>query len=234
MTRRAFTLIELLVTLVITATVFAMIGAILVSVLDATERVGLKLRYEKAGYGALGVLRRDLTGLYAYALGGPAFKGENREQFGKQADELRFVTTANVLPAEEGKPRPRLVEVAYRFGQGDDDTLTMYRRAEAFEGDPMSGPADYLEVVGGIQGFELEFLDPADKAWKETWDKPDGVPAAVKVTLELALKEAEKIEAEQAGVEIPRPRYQIVVGIAAAVAPPQEQQQQPQPPPPGG
>ena len=237
--RAGFTLIELLVTLVITATVFAMIGGILVSVLDATEKVDLKLRYEKAGYGALTVLRRDLSGVYAYALGGTPLRLENKEVFGKPADELRFVTTANVLPATEGQPPPRLVEVGYRFAQADDDTLTMYRRAEPLEGDPLGGAGDYVEVLGGISSFQLEWLDPAsqEKTWQEeNWDKADAVPAALRVTLELALKDAEKLAAEEAGVEIPIPRYQMVVGIAAKVQPPEEQQptQQPAPPPPGG
>lgn len=238
--RTGFTLIELLVTLVITATVFAMIGGILVSVLDATEKVDLKLRYEKAGYGALSVLRRDLAGVYAYALGGTPFKLENKEVFGKQADELRFVTSANVVPAEDGRPRPRLIEVGYRFAQADDDTLTMYRRAAPLEGDPLSGAGDYVEVLGGINAFQLEWLDGTsqEKSWQEeTWDKADAVPSALRITLELALKDAEKLAAEEAGVEIPIPRYQMVVGITARVKPPDEQPAAPPAggaPPPGG
>lgn len=241
--RRGFTLIELMVTLVITATVFAMVGGILVSVIDATEKVDLKLRYEKAGYGALGLIRRDLSGVYAYALGGLAFKGESKDQFGKAADEVHFVTTANVVPVEPGEQRPRLVEVGYRLDKADDQTLTLYRRAEALEGDPITSGGDYEEVLSGVATFELEYLDPTDKAWKESWDKPDALPAAVRCTLELALKEADKVAAEEIGVEIPLPRYQLVVGIAADVAPaaeepPAQQPGQPpgggQPPPPGG
>lgn len=238
--RAGFTLIELLVTLVITATVFAMIGGILVSVLDATEKVDLKLRYEKAGYGALSVVRRDLAGVYAYALGGTPFKLENKEVFGKPADELRFVTSANVLPPEDGRPRPRLVEVGYRFAQADDDTLTLYRRAAPLEGDPLSGAGDYVEVLGGINVFQLEWLDGAseEKSWQEeTWDKADAVPSALRITLELALKDAEKLAAEEGGVEIPIPRYQMVVGITARVKPPDEQPATPPAggaPPPGG
>jgi hypothetical protein len=52
------------------------------------------------------------------------------------------------------------------------------------------------------------------------------------------LDEAEKNRAEDAGVDLPPPQYQIVVGISTAVVPDVGEQPQAdpaaQPPPPGG
>ncbi|MCA8920529.1 MAG: prepilin-type N-terminal cleavage/methylation domain-containing protein, partial [Planctomycetes bacterium] len=239
--RRGFTLIELMVTMAITALVFAMVGGILISVLSASERVEIELQYEKRGYGALTLIRRDLSGVYAYGLGGIAFKGEDEEQDGRSADTLDFVTTARVLPPDEEGKVPRMIEVGYKLDANDalgDKSLTLFRRAEPFEGDPIKG-GDYLELLSGVESFALEYLDPKTQEWVEDWDKPDLLPLAVKITLELVLDEAEKNRAEDAGVDLPPPQYQIVVGISTAVVPDKGEQPQAdpaaqQPPPPGG
>ena len=130
---RAFTLIEVLMTIAITAMVFAMIGGILLSVISAGENIGDKLRTEKAGHGILGVVRRDLAGVYAYGLGGLAFRGEDEQEGGKAADRLAFVTTADVIPPDEQGRRPKLAEVGYRLRAEEGGILSLYRRASAFE-----------------------------------------------------------------------------------------------------
>lgn len=219
--RRGFTLIEVMLTVAITATVFAMIGGILLSVISSSERIEKLLRTEKAGYGILSTLRRDLTGVYAYSLGGPAFKGEDKDAGGREADRLTFVTTARVLPAEDGQPPPTLVEVGYRLRESEQEGagLSLFRRAAAYEGDPLDGPGDYVEVFTGIESFQLTYLDPEDEEWKESWTESDALPLAVKVELKLVLSEAERAEAEASGVDIPEPLYQMIVGIPTKAAP---------------
>jgi prepilin-type N-terminal cleavage/methylation domain-containing protein len=217
-TARGFTLIEIMMTVAITAMVFAMIGGILLSVIKASEKIELKLRTEKAGYGALSLIRRDLTGVYAYALGGVAFRGENNDEGGKDADKLRFVTSANVVETEDGVP-PRLVEVGYQFS-AEDDGLVMFRRAAPLDGDPLAGDGEYVEILNGIESFNLEYLDPKDLDWKEgVWETADSLPLAVKIRLELMLTEAQRIQAEQNEVEIPPPLYEMTVGIPADASP---------------
>ena len=230
---RGFTLIEIMMTVAITAMVFAMIGGILLSVIKASEKIELKLRTEKAGYGALSLIRRDLTGVYAYALGGMAFRGQNNDEGGHDADQLYFVTTANVIETEDGVP-PRLVEVGYQFSD-EDDGLVMYRRAAPLEGDPLAGEGDFVEILNGVESFNVEYLDPEDSAWKEgVWNNPDRLPLAVKVRLELALSEAQQIQAEQNEVEIPPPLYEMTIGIPADASPNVGQPPADQPGQPGG
>jgi hypothetical protein len=210
-----------MVTVAITATVFAMIGGILVSVIGNAERIEKMLKTEKAGYGVLATLRRDLTGVYAYALGGPAFKGEAKDIGGRDADNLAFVTTARVLPAEDGRSPPALIEVAYtlREGEPQGSGLTLFRRAAAFEGDPLDGPEEFSEIYTGIDSLKLTYLDSEDKQWKETWEEPDRLPLAVKVELKLTLSEADRAAAEEANLSDPETKFAMIVGIAVKIEP---------------
>lgn len=231
---RGFTLIEVMITVAITATVFAMIGGILLSVISSSERIEKMLRTEKAGYGILSTLRRDLTGVYAYSLGGPAFKGEDKDVSGSEADELAFVTTARVLPAEDGKPAPTFVEVGYRLREAEQPGagLSLFRRAAPYDGDPLEGAGEYVEIFSGIESFQLTYLEPEDDEWKEDWTESESLPLAVKVELKLILSDAERAEAEATGVDIPEPSYQMIVGIPVKSTPPDDPApQQPTPPP---
>ncbi len=218
---RGFTLIEVLMTVAITALVFAMIGGILLSVIKASENIETKTRTEKAGYGVLATLRRDLTGVYAYALGGPAFRGEDKTELGRDADALHFVTTADVLPTQDGR-RPRLIEVGYRVGGGDesqDGLLGLFRRAGALEGDPLESGDEYAELYGRVHAFDLKYLDPDTGDWADSWDDAERLPLAVKVHLELALDELQKIAAEQENLDLPPPVFEMVVGIPVKATP---------------
>lgn len=216
---RGFTLIEVLMTVAITALVFAMIGGILLSVIKASENIENKSRTEKAGYGILTSLRRDLSGVYAYALGGPAFEGKDGTELGRDADSLSFVTTADVLPLENGV-RPRFIEVGYKVGGGDssqEGLLTLFRRCVAYDGTPLEG-GEYAELYGRVHAFDVKYLDGESRDWRDSWDEPERLPLAVKVHLELALDEAERMAAEQ-GLDIPKPVFEMIVGIPTAAAP---------------
>jgi len=219
-----FTLIEMLMTVAITALVFSMIGGILLSVISASEKIELKLRTEKKGYGVLGVLRRDLTGVYAYGLGPEAFKGEDKSVLGKEADELHFVTTANVVETEDGQ-RPKLVEVGYRFDSGEGDDIVMFRRAAPLEGNPLGGEGDYVEILAGIQSFHLEYLNAETEQWVERWEQEEDLPKAVKVKVELRLDEAQQRVVEAGALDIPNPTYEMIVGLPARTKLPEDPQQ---------
>lgn len=234
MRRRGFTLIEVLMTVALTAMVFAMIGGILLSVINASENIEKQLASEKAGYGILSTIRRDLTGLYAYDLGGLAFKGVDNTEGGKDADTLHFVTTADSATSADGT-KPKLVEVGYRLRM-DNEILGLYRRAGAFEGDPISSGESYTEIFAGLHSFNVQYMDPDNKEWKDEWTDAEKLPLAVKVTIELALTEGERIAAQQGGREVPPPKFEMVVGIPVFLKGPEDKPAPAggTPPPPGG
>lgn len=210
-----------MVTVAITATVFAMIGGILVSVIGNAERIEKMLKTEKAGYGVLATMRRDLTGVYAYALGGPAFKGEDKAVGSSEADSLSFVTTARVLPAEDGRSAPALIEIGYQLREGEPQGsgLTLFRRAAAFEGDPLDGPEEFTEIYTGIDSLKLTYLDDEDDQWKDAWEETERLPLAVKVELKLTLSEADRQAAQEANVQDPETKFAMIVGIAVKIEP---------------
>lgn len=221
--RRRFTLIEMMLSVALTALIFAMIGGVLLSVIQARDGVEDMLLQDKGGYGVLNTLRRDLTGVYAYQLGSLAFRGEDKEQNGRPADELHFVTTADVAEADESGRKPRLVEVGYRMKEADEgDAIVLFRRASGLEGDPLTGGGAYTAIYQQVWSLDITYLD-MEKNWVEKWEDPESLPLAVKVVLELLPDEVEKIAAEQEGREMRIPKYEMMVGIPATTTAPENQ-----------
>lgn len=219
---RSFTLIEMMVAVALMAMVLSMVGGILLSVINTREKVQDSLDSDKAGYGLLATLRRDLTGVYAYALGGPAFLGDNEEEDGRPADRIHFVTTADVSESSDGL-KPRLVEVGYRLEKArEGDQLILYRRASGYEGDPLKGGGSYTGLYVGVHSFEIQYYDEEEKDWKEEWKHAKRLPLAVKVVLEISPKEVERIAAQAEGRELNISRYEMIVGIPSQAEPEEE------------
>lgn len=230
---RRFTLIEMMVAVALMALVLAMVGGIFLSVLNTRDKVQQSLDQDKAGYGLLATMRRDLTGVYAYALGGPAFLGEDDEATGQAKDRLRFVTTAQVAGSQDGV-KARLAEIGYRVEDSQNSRdLILYRRAGPLEGDPLKG-GSYKGLYVGIHSLDIKYFDAEEKDWKDEWRVADRLPLAVKVVLELSPDERERIAAEQEGREMNVSRYEMIVGIPAQAKPAEDTEQPPEAAPAGG
>jgi type II secretion system protein J len=217
---RGFTLLELLIAVAITATLMAMVGAILVRTLETDERISSMLATDKTGYGILNVLRRDLQACYCYSLGGPAFKGERASLSGGEADKVAFVTAAEGLPDPKTGSRPKLQRVGYRL-ESEQGRTSLYRYAEAYtEGDPLA-PATYSLVAGGLRSLKLSYLDPNDLVWKDgDWSETDRVPLAVKVKVELVPDDEDPDKPKRFGVS--GPTFEMVVGVPTVAAIPED------------
>ncbi|RMG13669.1 MAG: hypothetical protein D6731_11805 [Planctomycetota bacterium] len=222
--RRRFTLLEIMLAVALTATVLAMIGGVLLSVINTTENATEQLATEKAGYGILNTFQRDLAGVYAYALGGLAFEGKR--------DELHFVTTADVYVDEDGRT-PKFVEVGYRLADGENGVKILYRRASPLEGDPIRSEVAYAELFGRLHELELQYLD-AEGEWQEAWDDPAALPRAVKIKVELALDEAQRDLQQRGLIDVSNPVYEMIVGLPVALGPSGEEAASGVPSPPGG
>ena len=237
--RRHFTLIEMMVAVALMALVLAMVGGIFLSVLNTRDKVQQSLDQDKAGYGLLATIRRDLTGVYAYALGGAAFVGEDESLGSDQsADRLHFVTTAQVAGSQDGV-KSRLSEIGYRLDKAQEgEALVLYRRAGPLEGDPLKG-GSYKGLYVGVQSLDIKYFDPEDKEWKDEWRHAERLPQAVKVLLKLSPDERERAAAEAEGRQMNVSHYEMIVGIPAQAAPAEDENKEgAQPtgeaPPPGG
>lgn len=88
-----FTLIEVVITIAIVALIFGMVGGVLFSVVNVSEKINERFEEEKIGHGVLALIQRDLSGCACYGLGKVVFKGDDKSQSGREGDEIFFITT---------------------------------------------------------------------------------------------------------------------------------------------
>ncbi|MEZ0229546.1 MAG: type II secretion system protein GspJ [Planctomycetota bacterium] len=184
-----FTLLELIIAVAITALVMAMVGGILMSTLEADEKVSEALASEKVGYGVVSIIRRDLEACYSYALGAQAFKGERGTE-GSIADRIAFVSAVEGDPDPQTGRRAKFQRIGYRLKQEpSSNVLAVYRYAEPYtsaKDDPLAA-GSYAFIATGIKSLKFSYLDGKDKTWKDDeWKETDRVPIAVRIKVELA------------------------------------------------
>lgn len=213
-----------MITIAMTAVIMAAVGGILVSTLEADQRVADALQVEKQGYGVLSLMRRDFEACTSYAFGGPAFVGQ-RGTAAANADAVNFVT------AEEGDPdpttgrRPKLQKIGYKL-QADasgnsNGLLSLYRAADPYTkvtDDPLSA-STYAVVATGLKSLKLSYLDPKDNSWKDDeWKETDRVPRAVRITLEIVPASSQQDGTSNFGL-VPTTTFSSTVGLSTVFAP---------------
>jgi type II secretion system protein J len=222
--RHGFTLIELMIAIAITALIMAAVGGILVSTLEADQRVSDAMATEKSGYGILGLMRRDLEACYTYALGGPAFQG-TRGTMNAAADSMAFVTAVESDPDPTTGRRAKYERVAYQLKQDPStNAIALYRAAEAYTTptvDPL-GASAFAFIATGLQSLKLSYLDPEDNAWHDDeWSQTDRVPLAVQITLQM-VPPSQQQQGQQGSSSfglIPATTFQTTVGIPTYFSP---------------
>lgn len=203
-TPRAFTIIEL----VMAFTLFALVlTATYNSIYHASQtKTAAKRRADllRAGVSFLSRLDREIGAAYIQRGGGAH---NSRTVFiGETADGVvprdTLVLTCNCTEIWTfglvDTNRIPHTEVAYDFIYSSDEgrTLLVRRQDDTLDSDPIDGGlSDALWPA--IRGLDLRFLDPDDKAWKDSWDsrsrggQQSPLPQAVEVTIWLAEPEDE-------------------------------------------
>lgn len=249
--QKGFTLIEVVITLAIVAMLFTMIGGVLLSVLNTQEIVGETIDEEKIGHGVLSLLQRDFAGCVGYGLGPVVFRVEDKTSGNGEADEIHFITAASgevfaanqavdadgqPLQDDSGRPPPRYRKVSFVLRRSpNSDNFERYvlcRRAEALIGldrDPTSMTAPYVEVVDGLTSMKIELKDQIDSDWQDGWPDPSRLPAALRLTIDVAPNPRRIISAQELGTPIPEPRrFQTVTSILSVSTIDEVTNQQPQ------
>ncbi len=183
--RRGFTLLEVLLAVALTALVFALLGGVVVGIIDAERRVTERTQATKYASGILNIMSADLQACYIYQQDN-GFMGQSGSE-----PQLHFITTRDGLPDPETGVRPSTTEVSYILEETDDSDglYTLYRRTQSpVDETPFEGGTAF-EVYDRILEFTPEF-QTADGAWLSDWQATDKLPWAVRITLKLIDAEA--------------------------------------------
>ncbi|OGW13022.1 MAG: hypothetical protein A2W77_00290 [Nitrospinae bacterium RIFCSPLOWO2_12_39_16] len=172
--QRGFTLIELLIAVSLAAILFTALYKTFFSVLKAGDVVEENLdKYLEAGR-FLDRFGQEINALY-YKTTNPktGFKGEKR----RITSEVSFTTfTHSIL--KDGMPTSDLMAVRY-FVDEEKDGDVIYKEIW----NPYIGKRFKFEVLKGVKGFDVSFMNGKD--WAFAWDSSleNKLPDAIKVSI---------------------------------------------------
>lgn len=180
-----FSLMELLLAVTILSIVLSMAYSILISTLQARDRIHSITDADRAASRLIAIITRDIEATYLYQLEGNFFSGKNS----KDETRLDFITNTDSLFFSNDL-RSDLCEVSYfvRPNPQESGTLQLLRREDFFlDGDPTKG-GYAIRLFDRLTDFQLTFYDDKNVPAK-SWNAKDkgGLPAAVELSLRIPL-----------------------------------------------
>jgi general secretion pathway protein J len=192
-----FTLLEVLVSLALLAVIASALYGSYFTLFKGKETTIAGMEERRAVRETLDQLRRELSSAW-HRQGTPAtqFVVEDRDQFGKPASRLAFVTIAS--PLTEGVPVSDQLAVEYAV-EAAAEQLVLNRSAQDLHNS--AKPLRYPQVEK-IDGFLVE-CSPDGTKWVRSWDNAinSTMPKAVRVTLRV--KEGDRT-VDYSTIAIPR------------------------------
>ncbi len=205
MNRRGFTLLELL----IAGLLFALVGAGAFStfslIRDAQRRTEARQEKRRSLRIGLHMICRELrSALVSGGIYDAGLTGENEELDGRSISELRFISQTNSA-FRAGPGESDLLSLSYRlYTEADGESeFGLYRQADSvldrvrslgtdLPYDEQSEANGWELLLPGVVGFVVEYFD--GEAWQEVWDTQtsEGLPLAVRVSIELAAADEEE------------------------------------------
>ncbi len=183
--RRGFTLLEVLLAVALSALVFALLGGVVIGIIDAEKRITERSQATKYAAGILNAITADLEACYIY----------QRESgfFAKSGDEpeMHFITSRLGPEDPDTGQRYSTTEISYILKKTEDSEnfYTLYRRVQSpVDDEPFAGGSGF-EVYDRILEFKAEYQN-ADGGWLEEWSAIDRLPVLVKVYVRLVDAEA--------------------------------------------
>ncbi len=172
-----FSLLELVVVIAIFGLVLTSAYQILVSTLQADERVNEVTRSGKIGEAILSQIRRDLQGTIWRGFGNDVFQVEDNGTGETASDAIHFLTTAPVPPAPvdyADEWSGEVASVGYVTRSGPDGQLILFRRVKWLTADDPFEGTNYYPVYERLKAISFEALDVGAE-WQEDWDSEDRV-----------------------------------------------------------
>jgi len=193
----AFTLIELLIALSMLVIILGAVYGTFTATVGTLPRVQAKTALELEARSILRRMTREIRGCYpgrsreqqkssdkdarSVRLG-QAVPNFFAEKNASEGEILRFVTTAGVSALEENSVG--LSAVSYLFDESEGALLRRQSNAIS-KPESTDGDEDWLPLSGNVRSIVVEYFD--GEKWHDEWDadEKDGLPRAVRITLEM-------------------------------------------------
>lgn len=227
MKRAGFTLLEVLLTVTITATMMGIIYGVLVSTIQARQKLEKTTEVEEAGPVLLKMIADDVAAAFVPpvpdqpppAEGQPApvnpayFVGQDSTGGGGDSDRLDFVSSRDIWDPET-KHVADFGEVGFFLRDNADfpGLSFLVRREQPFIDDKPQSGGTLLELYPRVKSLNFEYWDGTQ--WVNKWGDVDAqkksIPAIVKITL-VVVPDEEKAKKDERSAE---KKYVLVVSPA--------------------
>lgn len=198
--RKGFTLLEVLLTIVILAIIMALIYGVVVSTVQAANRIEEVMQGVEIGPAILSQIREDLDGAFLTDPKAEQFVGLDRKFSYGDRDRVDFLTTTMTYDREKDDLDPRfygLNEVGYTVldHPHSTDFGILYRRIDPFlDSDPLKG-GRLVELYDRVKSFNVEYVDDPSKPAVSTWnskEKQGKLPRAIRIELVIVVGREEE------------------------------------------
>ncbi len=185
--RSGFTLIEIVLAVALCALVMALVYGVLLSTIQAAERIDELTHGSEIGPAILAQIREDVGGAFLPDDDQGYFVGQERAG----RDRLDFVSSAAVFAPETTGSEPAVHsvnEIGYQVkdGPSPEDGLVLYRRVDPFiDAQPLQG-GRLTAVAEKITSFKVTYWDGAE--WHNSWvasERENRLPDSIRVELKL-------------------------------------------------
>ncbi len=192
---KGFTLVELLLSVLILAIIMTVVCGVVVSTIQAQNRIEEVAGGSEIGSAILSQMRRDLEGAFLPKTDEEYFLGVDAKGGGGERDRIDFVTSCLAYGAErEGDDSVfhSVNEVGYQVGENRDEAGVgvLYRREDYFlDREPLRG-GRLMELYDRVVHFNLQYWNGEE--WVKDWsNKRDGgkLPRAIRIELRLLVNE---------------------------------------------
>jgi len=176
-----FTLMEIVIVMAMLGFVLSIAYGLLLDCIEAERRIDKVTIPEKVGEGILSLIRRDLSGTIYRNLGTRIFLGIDGGTPPDARDEIRFVSTVEPTPVEEGdgsalagQSLRTLTGIAYVLRpstlEQNISCYTLFRKeiVDFGQASPLEAPGTSFEVYDKVKSFSIECFDGL--TWFQDWD----------------------------------------------------------------
>jgi len=186
-----FTLVELMLSVVLVAIMMSIIYGVVVSTIQAAERIEEITTGTEVGPAIVNQIRSDLEAAIVPDKEKDWFFGIDRKGAAGDRDRVDFLASVTAFGAEDSQSEPRfhtINEVGYAVidSQTRPGEMSLYRREDFWiDAEPLKG-GRLTELYDRVTHFDVQYRDGEN--WVGEWSskKKEGkLPEAIKVNLRL-------------------------------------------------